>query len=178
MKSLLFVDCQNDFLLEKGSLNLGHDTSELRKRLGDLAKNFEGMIYFTKDSHNTDDCEFGLFPKHCINDTWGHNIIPELAEAVKDKMHTVLVKKSFTDENIAFLADNFVEMNIEEIHVAGVCTHICVHDVVASIVNHIKSKYDITPKIVIHKDLVDDFDPEISKFALKRLQNLYGVKII
>ena len=53
----------------------------------------------------------------------------------------------------------------------------CVHDTVVSIVNTSKETHNTMPDITIHKDLVDDFDPTMAKFALERLRTLYGVKV-
>jgi len=176
-KALILVDMQNDFVHKEGSLTLPHDTSKLIEDMTQFVKDFDGMLFFTKDTHNTDACEFKLFPKHCVEDTWGHNIVESLIYAVKDRSHSVINKKSFSDDKVSYLGDTFMELGIEEIHVVGVCTHICVHDVVSGLVNYTKSKYNNTPKFIIHRNLVDDFDQDMSEFALKRLQNLYGVDI-
>ena len=65
-----------------------------------------------------------------------------------------------------------------EIYVVGVCTHICIHDIVAGIVNEFKNRHDKLPDLKILKDMTGDFDIEMADFALKRLKNLYGVEVI
>ena len=82
MKSLFVVDMQNDFLLNDGKLNLGHDTKELRERVASFVKDFKGHVSFTQDSHNTESCEFKLFPQHCLVETDGWEIVDELIAAV------------------------------------------------------------------------------------------------
>jgi len=178
MKTLIVVDCQNDFLLNEGSLNLGHDTKELRDNLANFVKNFDGKIYFTYDNHKEDDCEFANFPKHCVENTQGVMLVDELKAILKDIDFETLAKRSYTGGSILNMANELADNDIREIHVVGVCLHICVHDIVSTIVNHTKNFHEYIPKIVIHRDLVDDFNPEMGEFALKRMQNLYGVEVV
>jgi len=178
MKNLLIVvDCQKDFLLPDGKLNLGHDTKKLIKDISDFVKGFEGDVIYTLDSHKKDSCEFKLFPEHCVRDTVGMELVEELKESKPNNFY-VIEKSSFTDEYIVFLINKLsYREDYSEIHVVGICTHICVHDIISDIVNHYKNEHNITPKVIVHKNLVDDFNPEMAEFALKRLQNLYGVTV-
>jgi len=177
-KVLVVVDMQNDFLLEEGSLNLGHDTKELREKVAELAKGFEGKVYFTYDNHQEDDCEFGTFPKHCVEHTSGHQLVEELKAILKEIEFETLAKKSYTGGSILNLANQLADNDIQEVHVVGVCTHICVHDIVGTLVNHTKNFHGYIPEIIIHKDLVDDFNPDMAEFALKRMESLYGAKLV
>lgn len=173
---LVVVDMQKDFLLNNGSLNLGHDTAELRKRVADFVRDFDGDIYLTYDSHDETAVEFKSFPKHCVKGTEGAEICDEITEAAKGKQAFRIPKESYTADLISTVLDQ----NITEdttLHVVGVVTHICVHDVVAALVNKTKNEKNFIPKIVIHRNMVDDFNPEMEKFALTRLQNLYGVVV-
>lgn len=177
MKGLLVVDMQNDFLdLEKGALNLGHDTTELQNRVATFIKNFEGDIVISYDSHRENSCEFELLPPHCIEGTWGH----ELAGPIKDSLKRadalgmgIGFKNSFAGDEVL----NELGESYEELHVVGVCTSICVHDLVSAYVNRVKNTHNKIPKVIIHRDMVDDFDQEASEFTLKRLQTLYGVEV-
>lgn len=177
MKGLLVVDMQNDFLdVEKGSLNVGHDTTELQNRVAEFIKGFDGDIVISYDTHDEDCCEFNTFPAHCVKGTWGHSLAEPVRDALKhvDSLGIgVGYKNSFSGEGVL---DELGE-NYDELHVVGVCTHICVHDLVVDYVNRIKNSQNKIPKIIIHKDMVDDFDPQMAEFALKRLQNLYGVEV-
>jgi len=178
-KALIIVDCQNDFLLETGSLNLGHDTKELRENIANFTKNFKGKLFFTCDCHQDDDCEFKTFPKHCVENTEGIELVDELKEVITEGVDfNILAKKSFTGETIINLADELAKNGTKEIHVVGVCVHICVHDIIGTLVNHTKNLHGYIPQIIVHKDLVDDFNPEMADFALKRMESLYGVKLI
>ena len=178
-KVLLVVDMQNDFLdVKKGSLNLGHSTSKLQKRVAKFIKDFEGSILLTKDTHKEDSCEFEAFPAHCIEGTWGNEITETLTDALVDKKFLYVSKGSFSSKAVVANLDAQAPVKDVELHVVGVCTHICVHDIVAQYVNYCKTAYNVIPKIIIHEDMIDDFDPEMAAFTLKRLKNLYGVELV
>lgn len=177
---LVVVDMQNDFLLEEGKLFLGHDTSELRKKVADFAYDFNGWVYVTRDVHRKGSCEHGKgpgqFPEHCLMDTWGASLVKEILDKFRFFWEKIW-KESFSSEGVVrAILENYVSGGTT-IHVVGVCTHICVHDIVAGIANYVKNVYKEVPKIVVHKDMIDDFDDEMASFALKRLQNLYGVEV-
>lgn len=177
-KALIVVDMQNDFLLEEGSLNLGHDTKTLRENIAKLVDTFEGQIYLTFDKHQEDDCEFTVFPVHCVEHTEGHKLAEEIKNVLRGKNFLTAGKKSYTGGAVTNMANELADNNIKEIHVVGVCTHICVHDVVGTLVNHTKEIHNYIPQIIIHKDLVDDFAPDMAEFALKRMESLYGAKLV
>jgi len=171
---LVVVDMQNDFLLNDGALNLGHDTAALRKRVADFVRGFDGQVYLTYDSHGEDAAEFKAFPKHCIKGTKGAEICDEVAEAAKGGQP--IPKQSYTADLVSSVLASEVDQDTT-VHVVGVCTHICVHDVVAGFVNLVKNEKNFMPKVIVHRDMVDDFDPAMAEFALKRLKNLYGVAL-
>jgi len=177
-KVLIVVDMQNDFLLNEGSLNLGHDTKELREKVAKFIDNFEGRLYFTYDSHTEDDCEFETFPKHCIEGTTGLRLVDEIKEVIQERDYETFPKKSFTCNLIDNLANELADNDIKEVHVVGVCTHICVHDIVANLVNSTKNAKGYIPQVIIHKELIDDFDPEMADYAIRRLTSLYGAKLV
>lgn len=178
-KILLVVDMQNDFLdAKKGSLNLGHSTTKLQGRVANFIKTFDGPILLTKDTHKKDACEFAAFPAHCVEKTWGNEITPTLKEALLDKKFLFVAKNSFSSNAVTLNLDAQAPVRDIELHVVGVCTHICVHDIVSQYVNYCKTVYNVIPKIIIHEDMIDDFDPEMAAFTLKRLKNLYGVELV
>jgi nicotinamidase-related amidase len=168
---LVVVDMQKDFLLPDGALNLGHDTVALRNRIATFISSFEGDVYLTYDSHKEDAVEFKTFPKHFITGTPGAELCDEIAHKGQP-----LPKQSYTSDLIATVLLNVVQPDTT-VHVVGVCTHICVHDVIAGLVNRTKNDHNFVPKVIVHRDMVDDFDPEMAEFALKRLQRLYGVVV-
>ena len=176
MKNLLVVvDMQNDFLMPDGKLNLGHDTTELRKKIGDYIQNFDGKIIATMDAHGVDSCEFKMFPPHCVIGTPGALLVKEVIEPLGAKGGSIIDKVSFTGKLVKDGIMNSYDEDTE-VHVVGVCTHMCIHDVVADIVNAVKEKYNLLPVVYVHEDMVDDFDPDMAAFALNRMERLYAIR--
>jgi nicotinamidase/pyrazinamidase len=199
MNILLIVDMQKDFLEPNGGLWIGHSTTKLQEEVEKLAKAFhstypDGIVIFTQDSHKENSIEFSQFPKHCVQDTEGEKLVDSmdklydffLKEKDMSKVH-VISKKSFAGSGshmgmiltsvIAGDSENISEKEVT-LYVAGVCTHICVHDMTTQIVNELKNRGNILPKVIISRNCVDDFDPLMAEMSLKRLTSLYNATIL
>jgi len=173
-KALIVVDMQNDFLLPTGSLFIGHDTTDFRKRVAEYVKNFKGKVFYTKDTHKEYDPEFDLFPEHCIRYKWGNDLVEELVGDPLPPLH-ILEKKSFALPEV--LVREYLCI-FDEVEIIGVCSHICISDIAAQIINIAKNQGSTIPHVTILKYLVDDFDMVMAEFSLDRLQRLYGVRVI
>ncbi|MBW1741390.1 MAG: cysteine hydrolase [Deltaproteobacteria bacterium] len=170
-KALIVVDMLNDFVDEKGVLYCGQAARDIipfiQARLEACRKSGDLVIYL-QDSHTEDDKEFEKFPKHAVTGTWGHQIIPELAPQQGD---IVIQKRRYSGFFETELSDLLKKHNIQEVEVVGVCTNICVMDTVGGLANR---DYNIT----VPRGGVADFDPEFHAFALKRMDKIYGAKIV
>ena len=169
-KALIIVDMLNDFIDEKGALYCGAQAraiiSFVRDRLTVFRKN-EDLVIFLQDSHDENDLEFTKFPKHCVTDTWGSEIINELAPVPDEK---VVPKKRYSGFYETDLEKILEDANIEEVEVTGVCTSICVMDTVGGLANR-----DYYVSVPIKG--VADFDQEMHEFSLKRMKQLYGARV-
>ena len=169
-RALIIIDMLNDFIDEKGALYCGEKAkgiiSFIRKRLESFRKSGNLVVYL-RDSHDENDREFEQFPKHCVANTWGSEIIPELIPKPGEK---VILKKRFSGFYGTDLDDILDAAGLEEVEVVGVCTSICVMDTVGGLANR-------DYKIAVPKRGVADFDPEFHEFALKRMQQLYGARV-
>ncbi len=176
---LVIVDMQNDFLLPDGKLFIGHDTAALAERVARFARDFDGEIFFTRDRHAPDDCEFKAFPEHCVEATSGARVIDIIERAAQGKLVQVFDKKTYTSTELsrAVVDAAFKAGGPATIFVTGIYTHICVADIAGDIVNTGKTLHNSVPPVVIYKDLVDDVSPEMAAYALRRLQTLYGVQV-
>jgi len=125
-KALIIVDMLNDFIDEKGALYCGAQAraiiSFVRDRLAAFRKNGD-LVIFLQDSHDENDLEFIKFPKHCVTDTWGSEIIHELAPLPGEK---IVPKKRYSGFYGTDLEKILEDANIEEVEVTGICTSICV----------------------------------------------------
>lgn len=121
MKYLIVVDMQNDFI----DCNLANDMAKnIVTKVARLAKNFDGEVIFTKDTHTEDylNTQEGrnLPVEHCIKGTWGWQFCPDIYPLAK----RVVEKNTFGSIDLPFELGNVTKD--DEIHLCGICTDICV----------------------------------------------------
>lgn len=124
MKHFVVVDMQNDFCT--GAL-ANKDAVEVIPRIKaelQAAKAEKANIIFTRDTHGENYLETGegkhLPVKHCVKDTEGWQVVPELMEEADE--NTLFIDKTH------FGFDNWAEYVKEgdEVTICGTCTSICV----------------------------------------------------
>ena len=130
MKVLVVVDMQNDFI--DGSLG----TKEAQKIVPGVVekiRNFKGRVIVTRDTHGRDylnSAEGKQLPVvHCVKDTEGWQIRPEVEEAVREKTGSrILDKPTFGSVELGEYMRQLdqTEGPVEEITLIGLCTDICV----------------------------------------------------
>ncbi|MDD2980701.1 MAG: cysteine hydrolase [Hespellia sp.] len=126
-KLLIVVDMQNDFI--GGALG----TKEAQKILPDVVekiKTFEGPVLFTQDTHEKNYLETQegkkLPVEHCIRETEGWKLHPEIAALVGDE-ENIIKKPTFGSAEMAAMLGMMSEkFEIESITLIGLCTDICV----------------------------------------------------
>ena len=86
-KFLIIVDPQNDFI-EGGSLPVSGARSAMQQ-LAEFVKNSSAefsTIFVTQDSHPENHCSFssngGIWPVHCVRDSSGFEVFPQLQEVL------------------------------------------------------------------------------------------------
>ncbi len=120
-KVLIVIDMQNDFIY--GSLG-SDEARAIVERTAEKIRNFEGRVIFTRDTHYSDymkTLEGEYLPvEHCIFETEGWQIIPEL-----DTTNATVIDKitfGYKDWQELFGKDG----SDIEFELCGVCTDICV----------------------------------------------------
>lgn len=126
MKTLIVIDMQKDFI--DGSLGIKEAVGivdNVKKKIEEYLKNGDEVI-FTRDTHQEnymDTNEGRHLPMiHCIEETEGWEIRPELIDAVKKSGSgnvTIINKPSFG-------YTGWGDFEFEEIELVGLCTDICV----------------------------------------------------
>lgn len=124
---LLVIDMQNDFI--DGALGTEEAKAIVPKVAGRIEA-FEGLVLFTQDTHEDDYLETqegkNLPVKHCIRDTQGWEIHPEIANWV-EREETVIEKPTFgSAELAAMLGMMSSDIQINSVTLVGLCTDICV----------------------------------------------------
>ena len=178
-KALLVVDYTVDFVADDGRLTCGEPGQAIEKKILGVTQQFldsEDFVVMPVDLHDEGDVlhpENKLFPPHNIRGTAGRELyggLKELYEANKERI--VWMDKTrysaFAGTTLELLLQ---ERKIEEIHIVGVCTDICVlHTAVDA--------YNKGFQIVIHKDAVASFDQAGHEWALRHFGNTLGAKVL
>jgi nicotinamidase-related amidase len=89
--ALVIIDMQNDFVKQGGSLLVpdAEATVPAIKRLLEFARANQIRVVYSQDTHHKGDPEWEIWPEHCLEGSWGWEIVAELAPAADD---TVLRK--------------------------------------------------------------------------------------
>lgn len=171
MKALLVVDMLEDFLGEGGALFCGKEARKIipfvQERINQ-AHQERALVIYICDAHREDDLEFRMFPQHCLEGTKGARIIEELKVQDSD---IVIKKTRYSGFYGTDLEKVLKEHQVEEVEIVGVCTSICVMDTVGDLRNR-------DYKVTVFKEGVADFDEEAHQFALKRMEKIYGAKVV
>ncbi|MCP2034869.1 nicotinamidase-related amidase [Planomicrobium sp. HSC-17F08] len=177
-KALLVVDYTVDFVADDGALTCGEPGQAIEEKICSLTEEFvhaREYVVFPVDLHEVNNDfhpESKLFPPHNIRGTAGRNLYGRLAEVYEQhKDEIVWMDKTrysaFAGTNLEILLR---ERGIEEVHIVGVCTDICVlHTAVEA--------YNKGFNIVIHQDAVASFNPVGHDWALGHFQNTLGAEV-
>jgi nicotinamidase-related amidase len=180
-EALLIIDYTNDFVAKNGALTSGTPGQNLHDYIVNLTKEFHekgDYVAFLIDLHYENDTlhpEDKLFPPHNIEGTDGRRLYGELEDLyqeIKDHKNVEYYDKT---RYSAFAGTNLEmklrERGIDEVHIIGVVTDICVlHTAVDA--------YNKGFKIVIHKDGVASFDQAGHEWALNHFKHTLGAEVI
>lgn len=144
-KVLVVVDMQNDFITGVlGTEEARAITPKVAQYIRDHADK-NTVLFFTRDTHDADylNTQEGkkLPTPHCLRDTYGWELAPEMEEAIYDTRDKyfdfdtyfpyvsdhIINKPTFGSvdfQNLLYILDE--EDDIKEITFLGVCTDICV----------------------------------------------------
>lgn len=142
--ALIVVDVQNDFADPTGSLSVaGGDTviPTINREI-ELASNNRGLVVATKDWHPASTPHFakdgGIWPVHCVADTWGAELHPalELPEdapvihkgtAGEDGYSGFTMRDPVSGETAATGLDRLLrDASVRRVVVVGLATDYCV----------------------------------------------------
>jgi len=144
--ALIVVDVQNDFADRQGSLFVkdGEDVVEEVNREVTAAAEAGATIVYTQDWHPPDTAHFekdgGVWPVHCVRDTWGAELHPALdvadgARHVKkgvggeDGYSGFTVRDPVTGEERPTELEGLLrDAGVERVVVVGLATDYCVKE--------------------------------------------------
>ena len=120
-KVLLVIDMQNDFVT--GALK-NPDAEAIVDGIVKRIESFDGEIIATRDTHEEtylSSTEGKYLPvTHCVKNTWGWEIVPEIANALAKRNARIIDKPTFGYK------DWNVLQGVDEVEMLGTCTDICV----------------------------------------------------
>lgn len=167
-KVLIVVDMQNDFI--DGSLGTA-EAQAIVPTVVDVIKNFNGEIYATRDTHETDYLETRegqhLPVEHCIIDTHGWNINSQVNDVLRESSCPVFVFNKPTFGSIELLDElisTYDNTPDTEFVFVGLCTDICV----VSNAMLIKAAFP-EAEVTVYSDACAGVTPESHEAALKTM---------
>ncbi len=137
------------------------------RELKKARKNNIPLIYLC-DSHDERDSEFQCWPKHAVKNSWGSQVVDELAPQDKDY---VIFKRRYSGFFATELDLLLREINIETLIITGTVTNICVYFTAVD-------AYMRGYKIIIPRDCVIALNKDDQEIALKQLQQLCSAQIV
>jgi len=176
-RALVVVDFQNDFASPDGALSVaGGD--QLAPRINELMRSGDyDLVVATRDWHPADHGSFtergGIWPVHCVQDTDGAALHPELDAAAVD----VIVDKGQdpgTDGYSGFdgtdLAELLGERGIDQVTVVGLATDYCVKN---TALDALRAGFQVTVDTNAVRGV--DVEPGDSERALAEVRAAGGV---
>lgn len=142
--ALLVVDVQNDFADPEGSLYVsgGEEVVPRVNREVQAARDAGASVVYTQDWHPPSTPHFekdgGVWPVHCVRDTWGAELHPDLevaGEVVRkgtggeDGYSGFTVRDPRSGEESATALEAFLRsQGVERVVVVGIATDYCVKE--------------------------------------------------
>lgn len=181
MKALVSIDYTNDFVDTEGALTTGSVGQAIESALVDLTETFirnNDFVVFAMDAHQADDeyhPENRLFPPHNIIGSQGqrpYGTVDKLYQHYQSQANVYWINKRHYSAFCGTDLDlRLRERQINEVHLIGVCTDICVlHTAIDA--------YNLGYAIVIHADAVASFDLDGHKWALNHFKNVLGAAVV
>jgi nicotinamidase-related amidase len=180
-RALIVIDYTCDFVASDGALTCGEPGQRIEDAIVRLTEAFIAngdYVVFAVDVHYSADPyhpETKLFPPHNIAGTAGRELYGRLAAVYEAHRHADNVYWMDKTRYSAF-AGTDLELRlrargITELHLAGVCTDICVlHTAVDG--------YNKGFALTIHENAVASFDPQGHEWALRHFRNTLGATVV
>lgn len=179
MKALIVVDYTVDFIV--GKLPCGQPGVDIEERVLDITEEFAhcgDYVVMAVDLHEENDLyhpETKIFEPHNIRNTEGRELYGKLNEWYSEHQHEKHVHWLDKTRYSAFCGTDLElrlrAMDIQEVHIIGVCTDICVlHTAIDA--------YNRGFTIVVHADAVASFNLDGHLWALGHCTQVLGAEVV
>lgn len=127
-KYLIVIDVQNDFV--DGTLG-SKEAQDAVPFIVSKVENFDGVVLFTRDTHGADylSTQEGKYlpVTHCVEDTYGWELIDPLKAYAEHRGSVIYNKPSFGNLSLSRDIKSLYELgNLESVELIGLDTDICV----------------------------------------------------
>ena len=169
-KALVVVDMVNDFVSPEGSLYVPNTAKIIEpiKRKIEGAKANSIPVIFVNDSHELDDKEFVIWPKHCVKNTEGAKVVKDL---MISEGNTHVDKTTYSGFYNTRLDEVLKKAGVEEITLVGCVTNICILHTASDAVLR-------GYKVTVSKECVTGLDEADETAALKHMAQILNVDVI
>ena len=176
-KALIVIDYTVDFVT--GKLPCGQPAIDIEDRIAELTTRFAeagDWVVMAVDLHDEGDTlhpENRLFPPHNIRGTDGRKLYGKLNEVYEANRESIywMDKTRYSAFCGTDLELQLRTRGIEELHLIGVCTDICVlHTAVDA--------YNRGYRIIVHADAVATFNPQGHEWALGHFESTLGASVV
>jgi nicotinamidase-related amidase len=177
--ALIVIDYTVDFVADEGKLTCGAPAQEIEERICQLTETFvqnQQFVVMAVDIHHEDDAfhpETKLYPPHNLAGTEGRKLYGNLQTVYEAHRQDIywMDKTRYSAFAGTDLELQLRARNIQELHLVGVCTDICVlHTAIDAYYKHYK--------VVIHADAVQSFNPAGHTWALEHFENNLGFSVV
>jgi nicotinamidase/pyrazinamidase len=176
-RALIVVDTQEGFT-RKGNLASDTCTAAVPNILKIVEEEQAAgtPVIFTKDSHREGDPEFQMFPPHCIVGSEEHELVEEL-RSFEPEAVAVVQKTRYSAFHGTKLDEILRDVDPDEVHLAGLCTDICVLHTAADLRNR-------DYPVIVHRDAVETFNTpghqneDVNRWALSHIESILGARVV
>lgn len=166
--AIIVIDMVNDFVTGKFKNPNAQKTIPYFKDLLKLAHLHNIPVIYVSDAHLPQDPELKIWGEHCMQETWGAEIIPELTPQKQDYS---LQKRTYCAFFETGLDSLLRELNVDNIILTGVVTNIC-------IINSAAAAFFNGYNIIIPKETTAATEDALCNSSLDYMHANYNAKVI
>ena len=167
--ALVVIDMQNDFVQRGGSLLVpdAEATIPAIRRLLELARLNRMRVVYGQDTHHRGDPEWEMWPEHCLEGSWGWEIIAELAPGVDDTVLRKVRYDAFFGTSLDYLLRLW---GVDTLIICGTVANIGVQYTAASAALH-------WYHVVIPRDAISALEPFDLEASLRQTAFVFAGRV-
>lgn len=166
--AVLVIDMVNDFVTGKFKNERAQKIIPAFQKLIAAAHEHNVPVIYCSDAHLPNDYELNIWGEHCMEGTWGAQVVPELAPQKGDfSLH----KRTYCAFFQTGLDSLLRELKVENIILTGVVTDICVLNTAAA--GFFNGYHEIVPP-----ETTEPLKPETKQDNLNYMHDNYQAEIM